>query len=186
MSRSDTSPPDLDHLLNLVARNRDIEAFAEIFRTFGTRLVTYFERLGHDARTAEDLAQEVMLIVWHRASTYRRDIAPASAWIFTIARNRRIDHLRSLARELTDDDAFEVLAQFEPPADEALQNRLMAEKLSQALKKLPKEQSNAILSSYFDHKSQSEIAAACDVPLGTIKSRMRLGLNRLRTMIEED
>ena len=186
MSEKSATPHTLEILLGRVGRERDVEAYEQLFRMVGARLITYFGRLGHDSLTAEDLAQEVMLLVWHRAASYNPEIAPASAWIFTIARNRRIDHLRALAREAVDESGLEFAPEREIPADEAMQNRHMAEKLAAALKNLPREQSEAIFSSYFEHKSQSEIAQACNLPLGTVKSRLRLGLTRLRVMIGED
>lgn len=174
-----------DRLLLRVGSNRDRFAFKKLYEHFAPRLKSFLLRIGSDMSAAEEICQESMIMVWRRAETFNPDSAGASTWIFTIARNKRIDKLRKDNRPLPDlnDPSF-----FQIPVDKSddiLQRVEEEKKIKNALKNLPPEQAKLILSAYYEEKSHREIAGETNLPLGTVKSRIRLAINRLRTQLEE-
>jgi RNA polymerase sigma-70 factor (ECF subfamily) len=176
------SPDALVEMMHKVAQCRDRQAFALLFRYFGPRLKTFFLRWTKSAAAAEDLVQETMLTVWRKASYFDCDRAGVATWIFTIARNIRIDHLRrqrdpsdlppepETALETVEDEVIGA------ERDAAVRNALTA---------LSQDQQTIIRLSYFSEKSQTEIAYELGIPLGTVKSRTRLAMNRLRALLED-
>lgn len=165
-----------------VARLRDREQFGELFAYFAPRLKSFFLRMGVPAGTAEDLAQDTMLAVWNKASQFDPTRASASTWIFTIARNLRID----MKRRERDPNA---LAEFFAATPDPLQSEQMiaAERENRvrvAMTELSQEQALVIRLSFFDDRAHGEIARRLNIPLGTVKSRIRLAMNRLRTLVE--
>ena len=168
-----------------VAERRDRTAFVSLFEHFAPRVKAYLIRLGADHAAAEDLVQDVMLIVWNRAHQYDRTKAATSTWIFTIARNRRIDVLRRERRpEIDPNDPLLVPSQ-DKPADQTLEADRDARDLKAAVATLPKEQSTLLRMAYFEDKSHSVIADELAVPLGTVKSRLRLAMGKLRGALKE-
>jgi RNA polymerase sigma-70 factor, ECF subfamily len=167
-------------LLRRVGEQADSAAFRELYQTYGPRVKAYMMRRGADAGTAEDLAQETMFTVWRRASLYTAEKGSAATWIFTIARNLRIDRLRREVpwQELPDDRR-------EGPADEALPDEALAEKernekVRAALADLPADQREIVELSYLEGLSHGEIAERLNLPLGTVKSRMRIAYQKIR------
>ncbi len=186
VSRDIPPPPaaeDLSRLLQMVAARRDREAFAALFRHFGPRLKTFFMRGSMSSGLAEDLVQETMLSVWRKASYYDPARAGASTWVFTIARNLRIDHLR---RQRNPADLPPDPEDVPPSMEEALLGAEREWRVRKALSGLSAEQQTIIRLSYYSEKSQSEIADELGVPLGTVKSRIRLAMNRLRALLEDE
>lgn len=174
-----------DRLLLRVGSDRDRSAFKKLYEHFAPRLKSFLLRIGSDMSAAEEICQESMIMVWRRAETFNPDSAGASTWIFTIARNKRIDKLRKDNRPLPDlnDPSF-----FQIPVDKSddiLQRVEEEKKIKNALKNLPPEQAKLILSAYYEEKSHRKIADETNLPLGTVKSRIRLAINRLRTQLEE-
>ena len=174
-----------DKLLIQVGNNRDRSAFKALYEHFTPRLKSFLLRIGSDDSTAEEVCQESMIMVWRKAETFNPESAGASTWIFTIARNKRIDKLRKDRRPLPDfnDPSF-----YKKPidkSDDILQRVEEEKKIKKALKNLPPEQAKLILSAYYDEKSHRKIADETNLPLGTVKSRIRLAINRLRTQLEE-
>lgn len=171
--------PSFDALLQSVARLRDKNAFIKIFEHFAPRVKSFLMKGGTNAETADELAQETMLAVWDKAAAFDPAKASAATWIFTIARNKKIDHLRKGVRYDLDIDDIE---QADPaaPASQKLIEEDETSAIAQALTKLPEEQAHLIRQSFFEGKSHSEIAKENNLPLGTVKSRMRLALERLR------
>lgn len=169
-------------LIVAIAQGRDREAFAQLFQHFAPRLKSWLMRAGANAAAAEDFAQEAMLTVWRKAELYDPARAGASAWIFTIARNLRIDSLRRDARGIPDIDLSEMP---DPPArpDDALFAATAAGRIRTALQTLPREQAEVVRLSFFQEKAHAEIAKDLGLPLGTVKSRMRLAMTRLRTLL---
>jgi RNA polymerase sigma-70 factor (ECF subfamily) len=162
-----------------VATARDRDAFARLFRHFAPRVKAYMRRLGADDAQAEDLAQEVMITVWHRAAQYDSSKAGLGTWIYTIARNKRIDAVRRARRPEHEPDPADEPA--EPPRGDAYaEARAVERSVQEAIAELPPEQARLLRIFYFDDKPHSAIAAELGLPLGTVKSRLRLALEKLR------
>ncbi|WP_019955822.1 sigma-70 family RNA polymerase sigma factor [Yoonia vestfoldensis] len=157
---------------------KDKAAFAELFAYFAPRVKSFLMKSGASPDLAEECAQEVMVTLWNKAHLFDPAKASVSTWIFTIARNRRIDLLRKQKRPEPEDLPWGPEA--EPEQADAMGLQQETEQLGQALAALPAEQRKLIERAYFGELSHSEIAAETGLPLGTIKSRIRLALERLR------
>ena len=175
-----------DELLVRVGRDRDKSAFAELFDYFAPRVKSFLLRFGTDMSLAEEIAQEAMIMVWRRAETYDPRQSAASTWIFTIARNKRIDRLRRENRPLPDMTDPAVMPESIETGEIQVARMQQEKKIRHALKNLPEEQAKMIFSAYYEEKSHREIAEESGVALGTVKSRIRLALNRMRSQIDED
>jgi RNA polymerase sigma factor (sigma-70 family) len=174
---------DCKALLAAVAERRDHSAFARLFDRFAARIETYLRRRGAERALAEDLTQDVMLVIWQRAGRYDPRRAAASTWIFTIARNRLIDALRRQRSEhSTDGDAIEVLAGHD--TEQSFYLTQLERHLRHAVSLLPSGQHQLIEQGYFRDKTQATLADELDLPLGTVKSRQRLALGRLRRHLQ--
>ncbi len=173
-------------LLAAVANHRDRAAFRQLFEHYAPRVKGYLKRQGCDDGTAEDLAQEAMLRVWHKAQQFDPARASPATWIFTIARNLRIDAIRREMRP--EPDRAEAMATMVPePQPDALAAAAEGRRdVRAALADLPPEQAEIVRMSFFEDRSHSEIAAALDVPLGTVKSRLRLAFARVRRALGDD
>jgi len=164
----------------------DRVAFAALYRNLAPRLRAFLLlRSRGNATQTDELIQETLLVVWKRASTYDPAKAAATTWVFTIARNRFIDRVRKESRPAPDetDPAFVPAAETAP--DDSLELARRARKLHAALETLPQEQRDVLRESYFEGKAQSAVATELGVPLGTVKSRARLAMHRLRAELEE-
>ena len=180
------SPRQIDFaaLLFRVARERDRAAFAEIFDHFAPRVKSFMMRKGASAELAEDLVQETMIAVWSKAALYVPERGAASTWVFTIARNLRIDRLRrESAAHFTDLEDFDAPSD-DVPGDEAMNRSQEDGHVARALAQIPPEQRELLILSYVDDVPQSMIAERLNLPLGTVKSRMRLAYRRLRKLLE--
>jgi RNA polymerase sigma factor (sigma-70 family) len=163
----------------LAIRDRqDQVAFARLFQHFAPRIKGFLMRSGTPADVAEDCAQEVMATVWRKAALFDPSRASASTWIFTIARNKRIDVVRRERRPEPEDLPWGPEA--ETDQEDALALEQETERLSKAISALPEKQRNLIQRAYFGDLSHRELAEETGLPLGTIKSRIRLALDRLR------
>ncbi|WP_413785310.1 sigma-70 family RNA polymerase sigma factor [Cognatiyoonia sp. IB215446] len=161
-----------------VRDDKDKAAFAEIFGYFAPRVKSFLIKSGASPDLAEECTQEVMATLWNKAHMFDPTKASVSTWIFTIARNRKIDILRKQKRPEPEDLPWG--PEPEPDQAEAMGLQQETEKLGEALATLPPEQRKLIEKAYFGELSHSEIAAETGLPLGTIKSRIRLALERLR------
>jgi len=175
-----------DELLVRVGRDHDKSAFAELFDYFAPRVKSFLLRFGTDMSLAEEIAQEAMIMVWRRAETYDPRQSAASTWIFTIARNKRIDRLRRENRPLPDMTDPAVMPESIETGEIQVARMQQEKKIRHALKNLPEEQAKMIFSAYYEEKSHREIAEESGVALGTVKSRIRLALNRMRAQIDKD
>lgn len=144
----------------------------------------YMMRQGADPATAEDLAQETLLTVWRRASLYAPEKGSASTWIFTIARNLRIDRLRREVPWQALPEHHEEEAADDPAPDEAVASREADAAVRAALESLPADQREVVVLAYIEGLSHSEIAARLGAPIGTVKSRMRIAYQKIRTALE--
>jgi RNA polymerase sigma factor (sigma-70 family) len=193
MPSSSRRPDDmvrLSRLIVAVGARGDREAFGELFGYFAPRIKAYLIRQGAAAPLAEELAQGAMIMVWRRAATFDPDKSAASTWVFAIARNKRIDALRRERRPNFDPDdptlTDGLVAAGPGPADQAVAVAQQAERLARALADLPEEQAEVVRMAYFEDKAHSRIASETALPLGTVKSRLRLALGRLRSALEEE
>ncbi|MBE9638939.1 sigma-70 family RNA polymerase sigma factor [Salipiger mangrovisoli] len=157
---------------------RDREAFGRLFDFFAPRLKAMLLRSGLRDGSAEDVVQDVMLSVWNKAAQFDPHRAEASAWIYRIARNRQIDLYRR--RPLPEPELVQEPESAEPDAAQILAMAQEAAQLRAALRNLSPEQTEALRHAYMDELPHSEISRITGLPLGTIKSRIRLGLDRLR------
>lgn len=173
---------ELNALLGRVAATRDRAAFAALFAHFAPRVKAYLLRLGAPPALAEDLAQEALLSLWRKAHLFDPAKASAATWLFTIARNLRIDAIRRERRPELDPDDFAPEAEL--PADDGLALADDEARLRAALKGLPPDQIQVIELSFFADKPHSEIAVQLDIPLGTVKSRLRLAMARLKRALK--
>ncbi|MBI1179416.1 MAG: sigma-70 family RNA polymerase sigma factor [Alphaproteobacteria bacterium] len=180
-----TSPEQaarLEDLLDRVAQRRDRQAFVELFDHFAPRLKAFMLRGGADPETAEEIAQEAMIAVWNKAVQYDRSRAALSTWVFTIARNKRIDMLRRQVRPEIDPDDYPA-ASGEPEPDRTVALNQAAVDLRGSIAQLPAEQREVLQLAFFEDKSHGTISAELGLPLGTVKSRIRLALARLRGLM---
>lgn len=179
------APVDVSELIEAIAERRCREAFKKLFAHFAPRVKAFARRGGASAPVAEDLAQDVMLTVWRRAELFDRRKAAASTWIYTIARNRRIDMIRREARPDYDPEDPGLRGEELPAADDALYARELEQELHLAVARLPEEQAELMRLAYFEDKSHCVIAEELDLPLGTVKSRIRLAMRKLRRMMKD-
>lgn len=175
----------LETCMKAIARDRDRAAFIEVFRYFAPRLKAYLMRLGSGPQEAEELMQEVLIIVWQKAQSFDAKQAGVSTWIFTIARNKRIDALRRERRPEIDPNDPALVPAADPPADDTLAAMQQQGRLREALKVLPPEQIELVRLAYFEDKAHVAIAEEKNLPLGTVKSRLRLALGHLRKALKE-
>jgi len=185
----DKSPPlkapDWAQLIGAVAARQDKAAFSELFEHLAPRVKAFMRRSGMSDGAAEELAQETMVTLWRRAASFDPARAAASTWIFTIARNLRIDLARKEGRPAPVDDPA-----FEPPPPQAPDAALVAaedgERIRLAMETLSADQAQAIRLAFFSDMTHSEIADSLGLPLGTVKSRLRLAMARLRARLESN
>nr|WP_246594752.1 sigma-70 family RNA polymerase sigma factor [Mameliella sediminis] len=169
---------DWSAVLARIRDERDEAAFVELFNHFAPRLKAFLMRSGADAALAEECVQEVMATVWQKSAQFDPSRASVATWVFTIARNRRIDVLRRQKRPEPEDLPWGPEA--EPDQEDQVSLQQETEHLGEALASLPAKQRELIEKAYFGDLTHSEIAEATGLPLGTIKSRIRLALQRLR------
>lgn len=156
-------------------------AFAELFRHFAPRLRAVGMRGGATPEAAEELAQETMIAVWRKAALYDRRQASGSTWIFTIMRNKRIDLFRAERRpEIAPEELAAELPGSTDVEAEAATNEAVAE-LRRRVAALPPDQATVLRKAYIEDKTHDVIARELSIPLGTVKSRIRLAIERLRT-----
>ena len=181
--QADASPVDL---MYAIAQRQDRGAFAALFTQFAPRIKAYVQRMGAEPRMAEDIAQDVMLIVWRRASQFDPAKAGVSTWIFTIARNRRIDVVRRERRPEFDATDHLVAPEAEPQPDENVETAREHKRMHDAISTLPHDQAKLLRLAFIEDKSHSVIAEDLNLPLGTVKSRIRLAIAKLRTLLKDD
>jgi RNA polymerase sigma-70 factor (ECF subfamily) len=173
-------------LIEAVATRQDREAFAKLFEHFAPRIKTFMRRSGASEQSADEFAQEALLAVWSKARLFDPASVGATAWIFTIARNLRIDVLRREKRTGRD-HAVEIDPEFHvddgPQPDARLAVSQSESRVRSAMALLSEDQLRVIELSFFDEKAHAEIAQALQIPLGTVKSRLRLAMNRLRGLL---
>jgi RNA polymerase sigma-70 factor (ECF subfamily) len=171
-------------LVEAIARHRDRQAFSELFQHFAPRVKGYLLRLRADEGLAEELAQEVMVTVWRKAEQFDRRQASVATWVFRIARNRRIDAIRRAKKPDLDPNDPLLLPPPNEAADVAMTTAEREREVRTALLTLPPEQKDLLRAAFYDGLTQREISDQTGVPLGTVKSRMRLAFQKLKARLE--
>lgn len=188
-------------VLDRVARHRDRQAFRELFDHFGPLIKAFAWKVSSPDQAdslSDDLVQETMLKVWTKAETFNAEMASASTWIFTIARNTRIDLIRRTARHhqntvsvdseenplerLETDDLW--LEKQDTDVFNLLARQRSRRQIIESMKSLPREQADILRKVYMEDKSHSEVALELDLPLGTVKSRVRLALKKMQLTVD--
>lgn len=186
-SQTNTNQADvsLDSLILQIAKHQSKPAFIELFNRVSSKLKAYAVRCGANQADAEEIVQECLLIVWRKAPTFNPQTASAITWLYTIVRNKRIDFVRKQRPDLIGSDDL-----WPEPESEHLEKHiesdLNANIVRTLLYELPDEQRQIVFKVYFEGKSHSEIANELDLPLGTIKSRLRLAMKKLDTLAKEN
>lgn len=189
MTEGDTpldGPLYLNSLMLAVAAHQDKDAFQDLFLHFAPRVKAFTLRQGADAQMAEEIVQETMVKVWRKAGQFDPAKASASTWIFTIARNLRIDMLRRAARPEPDADDPFFVPDPAPPAHETMSRDQEATRLHDALSGLPPEQQEVLRLAFFEDKPHTQVAEELGIPLGTVKSRIRLAFRRMRAELGDE
>ena len=173
-------------LVASVAQRRDRDAFAILFDYYSPRLNAYLLRLGADRAGAEEITQEVMVTLWHKADLFDPTKSSLGTWLYRVARNRRIDIARRDRVDYVDPSeyALDIPDDRLPDADGQIDAQTREDVLRTAMADLPEEQRALVRLAFFDSLSHSEIAARTGLPLGTVKSRIRLAFSRLRRVLE--
>jgi RNA polymerase sigma-70 factor (ECF subfamily) len=172
-------------LLVEVAVRQDRAAYSELFAYYAPRVKARLMRLGADNSLAEEIAQDVMVTVWRKAGLFDRAQASVSTWIFRIARNRRIDVFRRTKRPQLDPEEEMILPAGVEAPDAAVEALETEARVRAAMKDLPEEQALLLRLAFYDGLSHREIAEKLDVPLGTVKSRIRLAFGKMKSRLDD-
>jgi RNA polymerase sigma factor (sigma-70 family) len=169
-----------------IAQQRDREAFARVFDHFTPRLESYLQKLGADAISAEEITQDAMLTVWRKAHLFDPAKSSLATWVYRIARNRRIDVARRDRMTYLDptEDTFTNVMDDTIGQDTAMEGAEREDLVREAMKELPDEQVSLLKLAFYQGRSHSQIADETGLPLGTVKSRIRLAFTRLRRALE--
>ncbi len=183
-----TSPESDESLLIAVGNRQDTRAFNELFRRFANRIFAQGMKLTRNEQLSRDLVQEAMLTVWQKAPLYDLDRGSAQSWIFTLTRNRCFDILRKIKRQPSTVSADDIW-----PADgegehqlvqgEVASQEVEVERIGKFYRQLPDAQRIVIEQIYIHDRTHEEAAAHLDIPLGTLKSRLRLGMGKLKLLV---
>lgn len=176
----------MSDLLSRIATDRSDAAFRSLFDEYGPRVRHFMLKLGADPALAEELTQQTLITVWRKAQLYSAEKGSASTWIYTIARNLRTDHIRRQRawQELSDEHAQAIPSE-EPSPEQVVSARERQARVQEVLGDLPPEQLEVVRLAYMDGLAHGEIAERLSLPLGTVKSRIRLAYQKLRVALED-
>jgi RNA polymerase sigma-70 factor (ECF subfamily) len=176
----------MSDVLFRIATDRSDTAFRSLFEEYAPRIRNFMLKQGADPQVAEDLAQETLALVWRKAALYTPEKGSATTWIYTIARNLRTDHIRRrrVWQELTDEHASSIPSE-EAAVDEVVAERQRRARVQAVLKNLPPEQVEVVTLAFIEGLAHGEIAERLSLPLGTVKSRIRLAYQKLRASLED-
>jgi len=181
------SPDEAADLIHAIAARQDRAAFAELFRHYAPRVKAFLMRGGSDAETAQEVAQETLIMVWRKAASFDRSRASAATWIYAIARNKRIDLARRAGRPAIEtEDWLTVFAAEPEEADKSVLAGQTYSRVKELMAGLSADQLAVIRKAFFEDKTHTAIAEELGLPLGTVKSRIRLALGRLRDALEKE
>lgn len=174
---------DLSDMLASLAETKDKQVYIRLFRHFAPKVKAYIVRLGLVDTTAEELMQETMLSVWRKSHMYNRSKASASTWIFTLARNQSIDWMRK--QKYPEYSLEEWHEEPDESTDKGAQS-VTTDRMLKSIERLPENQAQVIYMSFFEGRSHSDISDRLGIPLGSVKSRIRLASEKLKTMWRDD
>ena len=180
-----TANPFVAAILN-IAESQDISSFKKIFEYFSPRLKSFLMKSGAEENIAEEIIQETMTIIWTKADYYDPKVASPSTWIYTIARNKKIDILRKSRKAILEDIETAVLPAVDPKTEENIEHDQKFDMIAQHLDSLPKDQLDLLKMNFFEEKSHGEISDLTGIPLGTVKSRIRLALEKIRGKLDKN
>ena len=187
MSAPAPSADDMKQWLKAVAEHEDRGAFGRLFQYFAPRVASFMERSGLSAAEAEEISQETMVVVWRKAALYDPAQAGVSTWVFTIARNLRVDLARKASRASVGLAALRGLpTQVEASVEDMTLASERDARVRSAIATLSPEQATVLRLSFFAEKPHAEIAKELSLPLGTVKSRTRLAMAKIRAILERD
>jgi RNA polymerase sigma-70 factor (ECF subfamily) len=180
---------EMSGYLSVVAEKRCKASFSKVFSYFAPRLRSYaLRQIGNEA-LAMEMVQDTMSNVWQKAHLFNSDKGSPSTWIFTIARNIRFDMLRkqqNRKEDICSEDLWPVLCEQTADVNEvSIDDQIILEQIGFLFEQLPQKQKVVIEAIYIEGKSQQEVADELDIPLGTVKSRTRLALQRLKEMLKD-
>lgn len=177
-------------LIGLIAQSQE-QALAQLYDRYHRLVFSLALAIVNDRATAEEITLDVFLRVWQKAATYRAEQAKVSTWLTHIARNHAIDVLRRRSVRLDQsaihlEDAIHYVGSSQPDPQESAELALRRERILAALSQLPPEQQQALMLAYFGGYTQSQIAQLLAQPLGTIKTRLRLAMQKLREFLSDE
>lgn len=178
-----TDPSGFNELLAKVGASRDQDAFVTLFNYYAPRVKSWLLKNGMADAAAEEVVQNTFVTVWEKAAQYSPKKAAASTWIFTIARNKRIDALRRDKNLDVNSDSL-ALENAVAETNTEYADAEDIERLNSAMETLPPEQAELLRMAFFDDMSHSDISTKTKLPLGTVKSRLRLAMDKLRGMLQ--
>tara|TARA_Y100000817_G_C16821278_1_gene529003 strand:- start:427 stop:960 length:534 start_codon:yes stop_codon:yes gene_type:complete len=172
----------LSELMVKVKNDRDQIAFSNLFDFLAPKLKGYFIQNGLSADNSEELTQEVMSIIWSKSDRYDSSKSAVTTWVYTIARNKKVDFFRKSAKiNVNDDDIREFL--YENGDEDKLSIKEAAEQVNRINKELNQDQRKMIKMNFFENKSHKKIAEELEIPLGTVKSRIRNILIKMQRLL---
>lgn len=184
-SRKGLDSVEINALMAAVAERQDVHAYEVLFRYFVPKVRAYMSKIGSDRVFAEEMAQEAMLTVWRKAKLFDPGRGQASTWIYTIARNVRIDALRRGPRPTFDPNDPAFVPEEEPAADVVLDRLQDTERLRVAMASLKPDEVKTLRLSFFEDMAHPAIAATLGIPIGTVKSRIRNACLKLRAILKD-
>ena len=183
--RQGVDAAEIDRLLMSVADHGDVDSFEIVYNYFMPKIRAYMSKIGGKGVSADELAQEAMLKVWRKARLFDPERGHATTWVFTIARNVRIDALRRGPRPDFDPNDPALVQDYEPTADAAFDRQQEAERLRVAMVSLRPDEIKALRLSFFEDMTHPDIAATLGIPIGTVKSRIRNACLKLRALLKD-
>ena len=172
----------LSELMDKVKNNRDEVAFSNLFDFLAPKLKGYFIQNGLSADNSEELTQEVMSVIWSKSDKYDPSKSALTTWVYTIARNKKVDFFRkNIKSEVNDDDIREFL--YENSYQDKITSVETADQVKKINQELNKDQRKIIKMSFFENKSHKKIAEELEIPLGTVKSRIRHILIKMQKLL---
>jgi len=170
--------------ISRIANDRDQSAFEFLFRYFAPRIKSYCLKLGADGSAAEEIIQEAMVSIWRSAGQFDPSKAAPSTWIFTIARNLVIDRFRKSRRPQFDLNDPALVPEDQLPPDRLIEQTELQENIRQIMDALSSNERNVLMLSFFENLSHFEISRRLSLPIGTVKSRIRLAFGKIRSKLE--